>query len=1662
MIDTTSVVEELRTKVARQTWDLTDPMELAFDLPLIKHNLFPLTAVELDDGMYRLRSRTLSVVFESEPVQKDWYIYKLDMNRYRQFSFNLPAEKLDFILTYFNLPNILDEDGMFFDETYVGDEMVWDETGENSIAIRSITIQAQNGTVVPLEDVRFQLSGTINEGLPRDMYILIPAATMQALNASGNLRMFLYGTKRAFALDSFYNTNSIALPEDHLLKAVFINGMFVEFSENAELEANAYVHTHYIGEQGRLDAFTVPLDETTLYSSVISGKDYHIIHVPKATNPDNKIIYATKCDVFLVAVDPTANYKYRGVCLNAELDRNTIQLTHNDFAISVEAIESYLPHVVGENFCLLVLPHLAASAGHPTDVQYMESGLYDNTDAQIITYLKAPAAGNSKWYWTAQLLEDNVYIKLLKHTDPLAVTAYSFEQFVQAFGYLKVASLTGSKIITIQNTNNVSPAETIEQSFIIPSMFRGLALDLVIVGILDSGVSKLITPSNIEIVDNRLIFTADEQDIYDYYQVELFCKYEDSVTFVPAGSNRLVERKHEDYVLLKLVIPPTGLRYWQAVENDLSDILEHVVINDVGYIRFKPAYDTTHFALSFKYGFMHIKVDGELEDDFIPLEQSVTDVVASDGDVVQLARENQYDYMIGEFTIASNDYVKYHDDISKPNLSIDAGVTGMTSVLHGSVSISTGATGKLASPNNIGYRTDNIALIHYYVSPTISYLQSYNLANGIPEPLYEDAIAFGIDDFGYRHQDSTVICLTSDRHIRVLKQSGTSWVTLCSYEIPMAILPGSDLELTVVPDTEYVIIIDKTQIDPVDNCVVFRCDYAPMSDVVNIEPVAYPTLEGGYIQQVLVDHVRGGVHLVGVDELDHLLMLGKLNLDTLTVVHTSAPLSIYYNAIVQDDLILLQHHQNDSVVTRIQYNPVSGYSILGYVILPIPTGTIKLYPGGRGTFITYTSGDSKFNIHVWNGTSYTKYSADTELTAVYSVELYLTIANETATVRLLATGNIAGDTNRYLEASTLTFDVPALAGTKEDAYSLMSRDVPHPACYYIGGMDVHDGVKMVINLNDGMLNLHNGRRNMLFGLRLSYAYDQNFMPGDNGLFNTINHWKEVSLVDMGTSPSHDSQLSGDRVRAEYEISNAAYLHHRVSSLAVGDTVHEIDWSKQPGGSYFIWLNQLVGAETKLELTMSCPEGTTKRLAKVELFAVKQGSVLGSVPRKIPFLGNIYTRVFNRGVELVENVDYTLTNIVQDGVVKYGVRLINMAITRGVDAFELEVFASRDVVIAHSLNHVQNGTIIAKPDITGGAVSNYYPPSKLVAPTPIHRLTASSVYSSIYSPDNVRDHLNQSTLFVTNDHKVEPGNAWLVAELEQETAFSSIVLYIPTKYGAQPVTMTRIKISLLDKSGAIIGVYFQAINVSSMQKGYTSFSIPDNLGNPTTQTIAPFVVIKSVRIELLDDPAAANRVLALYGLMIRTQSPLYIDSYERYLEATGFTRYVHDSNTVLSLPTTEVDSYNKRYAVTAIPAEQYSLYQKSDTRAMIRMENVIRDLAYPDQGVPVMVNALTLDTDNVVDAVDIIEIVRIISDDFYDPETNPLYEVNLTVTSVKLVAFMAANNIPVFSKEWLNTKLYVLNVMPKGMTWSSLTANQQTVVQNLMTILYLGYTRYTPA
>lgn len=196
-----------------------------------------------------------------------------------------------------------------------------------------------------------------------------------------------------------------------------------------------------------------------------------LIHIPKASNPDNKVITHNTCDFWIrrrLTEDAYGKYLHR---VKADDRRPVVnQVTHNDMAIPLFVLDAYRDYLQCEEISIHLVVRIHDKDNYLIrDASFIDL-LYTHDDDKIIDILCGKGPETIPW-WRADKLEASKYVEMMFDV-PNIVTVDTLKEYVDALGFYHIINILCKRIIDIQVTDAFSN----DLTFNLPLLYSGFSV----------------------------------------------------------------------------------------------------------------------------------------------------------------------------------------------------------------------------------------------------------------------------------------------------------------------------------------------------------------------------------------------------------------------------------------------------------------------------------------------------------------------------------------------------------------------------------------------------------------------------------------------------------------------------------------------------------------------------------------------------------------------------------------------------------------------------------------------------------------------------------------------------------------------------------------------------------------------------------------------------------------------------------------------------------------------------------------------------------------------------------------------------------------------------------------------------------------------------------
>jgi len=370
--------------------------------------------------------------------------------------------------------------------------------------------------------------------------------------------------------------NDLQLAFASCLKAttIYLNGYEAQVTKLTDISIGDYVET--LVDNNVICTFDIDLQDSSDSYQFFSTKDNcfkQIVHIPKALNPNGRVITNNTCDVFIRPVGiPSGSLK--GLFMHRCQTKVPIaQITHNDFSIPIYVIESYKAYLKCDQVTLHVICRDHGQVNYLVRNSYYMDLLYTQSDEIILKFISEALTKQypNLSFWKGSSLEESLYVQMVNNV-PFNIEEYGKTipaDYFKELGVLNSISLLSESIVRGTIPEGLSHEIVVP----IPTFFRNekLALMFYINGLKIN--DDLITVTGIK--DNSLVAEVNSSVVFttgDESATELFLNSSiHTIAFKPEA------------VSLSVVIPYGDILVYEEISESVAIQLIEKTSN-IGYV----------------------------------------------------------------------------------------------------------------------------------------------------------------------------------------------------------------------------------------------------------------------------------------------------------------------------------------------------------------------------------------------------------------------------------------------------------------------------------------------------------------------------------------------------------------------------------------------------------------------------------------------------------------------------------------------------------------------------------------------------------------------------------------------------------------------------------------------------------------------------------------------------------------------------------------------------------------------------------------------------------------------------------------------------------------------------------------------------------------------
>lgn len=591
-MDNPKVLMALRRYFLKTHWRMPTPVKGVVGLPLSQLSSRSVQSAEDEDtvDMYILDGR---FQFEGHPKYTNWYTYIITSDHYKGISLDIPTGKLTKISDIPALVNstIKTKQGLLLNVGECYALLMKHPDYTHTPKVLPDVLPGETG----LEYGYTELS---DGGSPDELIIVVPTELISdSIEDPEGLSIDILATGVVNPLHIEYSDQDTleAAMSSITASSIIVNGEFFDVPPNTITTNDR--ESYRVIDETVCDKVTIQLDSNATFLDS-RGTINYILHIPKTLNPDNNCINPRLCNIFLV---DALQESRPGLNLNNyDVDPQPFEygdtkhprypiasLTHNDFCVQKSVIDHYATILNSSVMEIVIYIPRELSGGPVVLENNLLRKLYELTDTEIVDFIKGDIRHPEYSFWSGKSLLDSRFSRLLESPSYRTIsTMFNISDFIEMLGYRYTIHALSEPLTEIITPNNLIAC---------PPM-------------LTDGAELLIHNEDGSLLDTSL-YSYDISNglvtlTYFYgvengskLRVEFLPEDKGDIILVLPENERDVLRTMEDYLLFKL--DTSGNTTWIDVSADAKQYIQHVTINDLNYIRFKPGYQNDTFSIQF-------------------------------------------------------------------------------------------------------------------------------------------------------------------------------------------------------------------------------------------------------------------------------------------------------------------------------------------------------------------------------------------------------------------------------------------------------------------------------------------------------------------------------------------------------------------------------------------------------------------------------------------------------------------------------------------------------------------------------------------------------------------------------------------------------------------------------------------------------------------------------------------------------------------------------------------------------------------------------------------------------------------------------------------------------------------------------------------------------
>ena len=239
---------------------------------------------------------------------------------------------------------------------------------------------------------------------------------------------------------------------------IFVNGYESYNVSSSVLSLGDYIEV--IKDRNIYCEFTLDLtniDDNRFFTSTKDSCIKQLIHIPKALNPNQKVITHNTCDMYIrpnIGVNKNIKGRFLHRC---QMGVDIGQVTFNDFSIPMYIIDAYTAAMNVDEISIRVVCRVHDKNNVLIrDKDYVDY-LYTHSDAEILQFLEGVHEYTaSMQFWKAENLEKSKYTEMMTTSVPQYIDVGSVTEYIDVLGYNNTLALVCARVLRKVIPENLS------------------------------------------------------------------------------------------------------------------------------------------------------------------------------------------------------------------------------------------------------------------------------------------------------------------------------------------------------------------------------------------------------------------------------------------------------------------------------------------------------------------------------------------------------------------------------------------------------------------------------------------------------------------------------------------------------------------------------------------------------------------------------------------------------------------------------------------------------------------------------------------------------------------------------------------------------------------------------------------------------------------------------------------------------------------------------------------------------------------------------------------------------------------------------------------------------------------------------------------------------